>query len=243
MSRQPAPTERGRLVPVRRLTRAVAVLAVLGTVVTGCTSGGSSSSTLTASQRLSQAKHDFDRAKFIHITLNATTLPTDLPAALQSADGTGTHAPAFTGTVEVRTGLTITAPVVAVNDTVYAKFPFAGWTRLDPAKYGAPDPANLLDRQSGVSALLVETQQPKRTGSRRSGHEVLSTISGTLPGQAVHRLFPSSGGADFTVVYTLSSDNHLTGMTITGPFYAGHSDATYKLDLDTHATPVTIRAP
>lgn len=225
------------------MIRAAAALAVVAVVAGGCSGNGSQHSSVTPSQRLSHAKHNFDEAKFIHVSLKATKLPSGLPAALESADGTGTHAPAFSGTVEVRTGLTITAPVIAVNGTVYAKLPFAGWSRLDPARYGAPDPARLLDTHAGVSALLVQTQHPTQTRSRRSGREVLSTITGTLPAAAVHRLFPSSGPRDFQVVYTLTSDDHLDGLTISGPFYAGHGDATYTLGLDTSASPVTIRAP
>lgn len=228
---------------MRGILRAAAAVAVVALVASGCSGNGSSPSSLTPAQRLGHAKHDFDRAKFIHISLNATQLPSGLPAALESATGTGTHAPAFTGTVEVRTGLTITAPVVAVHGIVYAKLPFAGWSQLDPAKYGAPDPARLLDPEAGVSELLVETRHPKQAGSQRSGSEVLTTIAGTLPAAAVHRLFPSSGTSTFRVVYTLTSDDHLHGLTITGPFYAGHGDATYSLNLDTSAAPVTIRAP
>ncbi len=228
---------------MRGILRAAAAVALVALVAGGCSGNGATPSSLTPAQRLGHAKHDFDRAKFIHISLNATQLPSGLPAALENATGTGTHAPAFTGTVQVRTGLTITAPVVAVNGTVYAKLPFAGWSQLDPATYGAPDPARLLDPQAGVSELLVETQHPKQTGSQRSGRQVLTTITGTVPAALVHRLFPSAGSSDFHVVYTLTSDDHLHGLTITGPFYAGHGDATYNLTLDTAAAPVTIRAP
>lgn len=209
--------------------------------LTAC-SGTSSTDTQQPAERLAAAKKSFDAAAYIAITLATNDLPGGING-LESAQGTGTHAPAFDGQVEVKTDFTLTAPIIAVGGKVYAKLPFAGWSELNPGDYGAPDPAALLDTHTGISSLLTKTQKPSVAGSQRSGKEVLTTIKGTLPGAAVHALFPSSGAGDFAVVYTLTDTDELHGIVITGPFYAGQPDVTYTIDVKLHATPVDIKAP
>lgn len=212
-------------------------------VLTGCSGDGSSAADdETPEERLAGAKRNFDAADYIGFTLTAEELPADLEGLL-SADGTGTHDPAFSGEVKVQTGVDLTASLVAVDGTVYAELPFVGWSELDPAAYGAPNPAELMNREGGISSLFTATTDLEKGDSERSGDQVLTTVSGTLPGEAVQDLFPSAGAADFTVNYTLTDDNDVSGATITGPFYAGFGDQTYTIDLDLDAAPVDIQAP
>jgi lipoprotein LprG len=226
---------------VRRLALLCAVVVL---AVTGCKGSGSSgTSTESASDRLTAAKKSFDTSKYTAFTLQTDHLPDGLEGLL-SASGTGTHDPAFTGDVKVQTDVTdITAPLVALGGRVYAKLPFVGWQTLDPSDYGAPDPAGLMDTSTGISSLFTAVQDPTVGDSSRDGSKVLTSISGTLPGDAVKRVFPSAGSGSFDVTYTLTSDDDIDDAKITGPFYDGHDDVTYTIDFTLDADPVDIQAP
>jgi lipoprotein LprG len=231
-------------VPVRRTSRilvtAAAGLLALG--LTGCKGNDEPSSDQSPTDRLSAAKGSVDDAEYIGFTLSTESLPDDLDGLL-SATGTGTHDPAFTGEVKVQTAIDITAPVIAVDGKVYAKLPFSSYAEIDPGQYGAPDPADLMDSESGISSLFPETEGAAEGDSKRDGDTVLTEITGTLPGEAVKGVFPSAGAEDFDVTYTLTDDDVLDSATITGPFYDGYDDVTYKLSLDLDADPVEIEAP
>jgi lipoprotein LprG len=208
--------------------------------LTGCS--GSSDNGESLDTRLAAAKQSLDGARFIGFTLSSEDLPDT--TALESAHGTGTHAPAFTGEVQIKRGLSFTAPLVAVGGKVYAKLPFVDWSTIDPADYGAPDPSVLMDRSTGISSLLTDATKTSNAGSERSGDVVLTKIRGTLPGHAVHALFPSSGQAPFAATFTLTDDDVLHSVSMTGPFYGpDHASSTYSIDLDLSADPVTITAP
>jgi lipoprotein LprG len=225
--------------------RIVGVLAaaLLATSVSGCKGGDNESSDgQTPADRLAAAKKSFDDADYIGFDLRTDKLPSDIQGLL-SATGTGTHAPAFTGEVKVHTAIDITAPVVAVDGKVYAKLPFSPYSEIDPGKYGAPDPADLMDPDGGISALFPQTKDPETGGSQRDGSVVLTEINGTLPGDAVKAVFPSAGTGDFDVSYTLTDDDAIDSVRITGPFYDGHDDVTYDIDLDLDADAVDIKAP
>ncbi|MDQ3095693.1 MAG: LppX_LprAFG lipoprotein, partial [Actinomycetota bacterium] len=170
----------------------------------------------------------------------------DLPSALEgllSAEGTGTHAPAFDGEVKVQTDFDVTAPLIAVDGDVYVKLPFSSWSTIDPAGYGAPDPAQLLADDGGISSLFTATESLETGDERRDGENVLTDIEGTIPSESVKRVFPSTGAGDFDVTYTLTGANDIDGVEITGPFYDGSDDVTYTIDLNLDGDPVEIEAP
>ena len=114
-------------------------LAVLG----GC--GGHGKPAADPQKTLAAAKRNLDATSGVRIGLSTPKLPTGVSGLLR-ADGIGTHAPAFTGSIQVSAGgVTADATVVAVHDTVYAKLPFTSkFVRIDPATYAAPDPARLM---------------------------------------------------------------------------------------------------
>ncbi len=225
---------------VRNPTLLLAALLVV--VLVGCSGIDAPSDDQAPADRLAEAKQSFDEADYVGFTLATEELPSGLEGLL-SAEGVGTHAPAFKGEVEVQTALDIIAPLIAVDGDVYAQLPFAGWSELDPAAYGAPDPAELMDKQSGISSLFTATRGLSDGESERSGEKVLTSIEGTLPGEAVKQVFPSSGTDDFAVTYTLTGENALDKITVSGPFYAGFADVTYTIDLNLDAESVEIEAP
>lgn len=207
---------------------------------TACSGSGTSDEAV--GDRLAAAKQSFDAADFISFDLTSEDLP-DGVTALEGASGTGTHAPAFTGEIDVQRGLSFSAPVVAVDGAVYAKLPFADWSTIDPTNYGAPDPAALMDEQTGLSSLLVHTEGAKVDGSERSGSAVLTKVTGTLAGAEVHALFPSAAKEPFTVEFLLTDDDDLRSVSMTGAFYGDHDDGTYAIEFDLAADPVDISAP
>ncbi len=211
--------------------------------LTGCSGGaGPTKPDQPPAARLAAAKRGFDNASYIGFTLTANSLPSGLQGLL-SASGTGTHAPAFTGNVKVQSAVDFTAPLIAVNGLVYAKLPFAGWSQLNPSDYGAPDPAKLMDKSSGISSLLTATRNPREGSSTREQEHVYTSITGTVPSAAIRRVFPSAGEKDFTANFSLDDTNSLAGGTITGPFYAGYADVTYTLQVNLDADAVHITAP
>lgn len=227
---------------MRKLPATAVVLVVSLAACSG--SDDAPSPDLSLEERLAEAKVAFDEAEFIDFTLGTDSLPEGLPGLL-SAEGTGTHDPAFTGKVDVETGAVPLndTNLIAVDGLVYVDVPFIGWTDLDPSDYGAPDPAGLMDNESGISALFTATEELTEGDSERDGETVLTSIEGTIPGTAVAEVFPSSGAEPFDVTYTLSDENMMEGAEITGPFYAGSANVTYTLDLDLDGESVDIEAP
>lgn len=217
------------------------VAAVVVALAAAACSGGSSNHE-PVHTRLVTAKAGFDQAKYIGFTLTSQNLPSGVDA-LEGATGTGTHAPAFTGSVQIVKGLAFTAKVVALDGKVYADLPFVSWSTINPSDYGAPDPAALMDSSTGLSSLLTDALHPALDGTTRNGGTVLTKVTGSLPGADVKALFPSAATTPFAVTFALTDSDMLESVTMTGPFYAGHSATTYTIDLNLSASPVTITAP
>jgi lipoprotein LprG len=226
--------------PTLSVRIAVALLAVLA--LSAC-KGGSSDSAKAPSDRLAAAKTSLDDADYIGFAIEADSLPDGVGDALKKAVGTGTHAPAFTGNVDVQTSVSISAPIISVDGKVYAQLPIVGWRDIDPADYGAPDPAALMDTDTGLSSLFTQTVEPTAGDQVREGDQVLDTIHGTIPGDAVKAIFPSAGDGDFDVTYALTSDDAIDAVDVTGPFYGDSGDVTYRLTFDLDADPVDIQPP
>ena len=195
--------------------------------------------------RLSDAKKSLDDAETITISLATDKLPSGVTGLL-SAKGKGNHSPAFDGKVKVVTGgSSIDADVIAVDGKVYAKTSFAPvFLTIDPASLKAPDPASLLDSDTGITQILVKTKKVTEGGKSRDGSDVLTTIKGTLPGSLVKDIIPSAAEDEtFDVTYRLDDDNVLRDATLKGPFYPGGGDVTYTVKLTTSDTAVTIEPP
>jgi lipoprotein LprG len=234
--------------PWRRRTPAVrwavATVAALSAVaVASCSTGGESS--LEPEQRLAAAKTALDDTSGVQLQLAADALPQGV-SGLVSAQGTATHDPAFDGTIKVSaSGITADAEVVAVDGVVHAKLPFTTkFVEIDPADYGAPDPAALMSTQDGLSSLLTAAQGVEEGKQVRDGDTVLSQIVGTVPGDAVRAVIPSaSQDADFDATFTLDDANQATRVVLTGPFYPDAGDVTYTVDLEKYGVHKDIRAP
>ena len=96
------------------------------------------------------AKKNFDEAESVRIALSTASTPSSGNGVL-GAEGVLTQAPAFQGDVKVVIGgLTATVPITAVGGKVYAKLPLQTkfWV-IDPSEYGAPDPTDFADPETG----------------------------------------------------------------------------------------------
>lgn len=227
----------------RRVTLALALATSVAVAGCGSSSGGDHESPAKA---LAAAKKTMDASSSWHLTLSTDSEPSDGNGVLK-ADGVGTHDPAaWKGSVDaVISHLHATIPVVAVDGKVYAKLPFTGkYTTIDPSEYSAPDPADFMDPDSGLSALLTELDGAKETGTARAGKKIVTIYSGTLSGADVKRIIPSaSSSGTFDTTVNIDQDHEVTSVSVTGPFFAGSASVTYDLTVDDYGQDVKITAP
>ncbi len=234
--------------PSRRRTpllRAAVVVAAVLAVIGLAACSGDEQSSQDPEQRLAAAKTALDETSGVQIQLLTEDLPQGV-SGLVSAQGIATHDPAFAGTIKVSaSGVTADAEVVAVDGVVHAQLPFTTkFVEIDPADYGAPDPADLMSTQDGLSSLLTAAQGVEKGKQVRDGDAVLSQIVGTVPGSAVRAVIPSaSAEADFDATFDLDDANRLTRVVLTGPFYPDTGDVTYTVDLEKYGVKKEITAP
>ena len=118
---------------------------------------------------LAEAKRNLETTSGVHIALSADA--PDRGQGLLEADGIGTHAPAFEGTIKVAIGrLNADAAWSRRREGLrQAARSRSKFTKIDPADYGAPDPADLIEPDGGLSSLLTAAQRREggRPGPRR----------------------------------------------------------------------------
>lgn len=225
-------------------TRLLLVALSSALILSGCTSDAGEEGPSPA-EVLADAKQNLDKTSGVHINLATEELPPGV-SGIVSADGVGTHPPAFEGTLKIAAeGITADAAVIAVDDKVFAKLPFTTeFTEVDPADYGAPDPADLMAPEGGLSSLLTAVEEPKEGEPVRQGELVLTEYTGTVAGDVVAAIIPSaSADESFDVRFTITDDNVLNEATITGPFYPDADDVTYTIAFDEYGTEREIAAP
>jgi lipoprotein LprG len=230
----------------RRRTRAAAAAAALvllgGPALAACADG--TGSELSPPQRLEAAKTQLDETSGVRISLTADKLPKGVEGLL-SAEGVGTHDPAFEGVIDVASsGVTAEVDVVAVNGAVQARLPFTDdFVEIDPADYGAPDPADLMSADGGLSSLLTAAEDVQEGEQVRDGDAVLTEVTGTVPGSAVAPIIPSASADEgFDAVFTLDDSDRLASVQLTGPFYPDAGDVTYTVGLSDYGTDQDIVA-
>jgi lipoprotein LprG len=233
--------------PWRRMSVA-AIAAVLAGLLglAGCSDDGSDATPEELADRLAAAKAQLDEAASIEFQLAADELPDDVTGLLE-ADGTGTREPepAFEGEVSVSAMGGVEADVIAIADEVWAKISFSpGYVPVDPSDLGAPNPATIFDPDAGVTSFLTSTEGLESGEQSRDGDLVLTTVTGSLPGDVVQRLIPSADeSADFDVEYRISDDDVLHDAVMVGPFYGDAGDVTYTMSLSASDEPVEITEP
>ena len=231
---------------LRHRCATAALVGTLALALVGCTDGSSGGSDAPPEDVLAAAKTTLDETSGVHLTLKTDDLP-DGVTGVEAAEGVGTHAPAFEGTITVNLlGQAVEVPVVAVDGKVYAQLPFTnGYQDVDPTQYGAPDPARLITPDQGFSAVLGATEGLEKGKSVRGGQdnkEVLTEYTGTVSGDAMTNVIPTASG-DFDVSYTISDDDELRSASFTGVFYPDSESMTYTVTFDDYGTEKDITAP
>ena len=195
---------------------------------------------------LAGAKTALDETSGVKLTLETDELP-DGVNGVTKASGVANHQPAFEGEIDViAAGFSATVPVVGVDDTVYADIPFPpeDYVEVDPAEYGAPDPAALMDPDAGISGWLTSATDVQEGDQSRDGSDVLTTYTGSLAGSVVATAIPSADeSGTFEVTFRIGDDGKLHSATLTGPFYSGEPDVTYDLTIDEYDVDQDISAP
>ncbi|GAA1930255.1 LppX_LprAFG lipoprotein [Nocardioides hwasunensis] len=233
----------------RRLATAAAAVLLALPALAACSGGDDDApaeKSKTPEEVLADASAKLTETSGVDLALSTAALP-DGVSGMAKATGTLTNAPAFDGSISVVfAGQNVDVPVIAVDDTVYAQLPFTpGWNKVDPKEYGAPDPANLIG-EDGFAGLLTLTDSPEKGESVRGGannEEVLTTYSGTVPGDAMDAIIPSSSGDSFDVEWQVTDDGELRKATMTGVFYPRADPMTYTVDFDNYGTEKNITAP
>ncbi|MDF1603178.1 LppX_LprAFG lipoprotein [Nocardioides sp. YIM 152315] len=197
-------------------------------------------------EALAAAKQTLDDTSGVALTLSTDDLP-DGVTGVEKAEGVGTHAPAFDGTITVvLSGQAFEVPVVAVDGKVHVQLPLTtGWQDIDPAEYGAPDPAQLMSPDAGFSSLLDATEDLEAGESVRGGEdnkEVLTEYTGTVSADVVKNVIPTATG-DFDATYTITDDGELRSADLTGVFYEDADSMTYTVTFDDYGTEQDITAP
>jgi lipoprotein LprG len=232
-----------------RLLAAPLALGLALSALSACSDGnGDGGSKESPEQVLAAAKQTLDDTSGVKIELNTKDLPNGV-TGITAAEGVGVHPSAFEGTFKLSvSGLPADADVIAVGGKTYAKnsLLLPDWTEIDPADYGAPDPAKLMDPDGGFSGLLAAAEEVKAGDSVRGGKdnkEILTEYTGTISSDAVEALIPAAEG-DFSFTYTISDDDQLREAVIKGAFYGeDNGDVTYTLSLDDYGTEKDITAP
>lgn len=231
--------------PRRRARAALALAALLAPMLLSACSNDEESDELTAAEQLAAAKVVLDETPGVRIRLSTPELPPGINGLI-AAEGVGTHAPAFDGDIKVTvSGIPADAEVTAVDGVVYAKLPFTtDFVEIDPADYGAPDPAALMEPEGGLSSLLTAASDVEAGERVRDGGVVLSQFTGKVPGTAVAAVIPSaSPDATFEGSFTLDDSRQLNQVTLTGPFYPEAADVTYTIEFSQYGVEQDIQAP
>ena len=222
----------------------VAVALAAALLTSGCSRDGGGAKVPPA-QAMAEAKQALDETPGVHLSLVTPALP-DGVSGVVKADGIANHQPAFEGTIDlIISGFTGTVPVTSVGGVVYAILPFTKkYVEVNPADYGAPDPANLMDPDNGVSSWLTGATEVVQGDQVRDGSDVLTSYHGTLAGSVVVKAIPSADSASaFEATFTLDTDGVLRSASLTGVFYKGKPPLTYVVTLTQYATQKDITAP
>ncbi len=197
---------------------------------------------------LAEAKAALDETSGVEITLAADNLSSSV-TGINRATGVGiVDPPSFEGSFDLGVnGIPATAEVIAVDGKVYARnsLLIPEWTAIDPAEYGAPDPGKLMGPDAGFSSLLTATTDVEQGDQVRGGEqndEILTSYTGTVPGDVVANIVPSAAG-DFDASYTISEDGELREAKLTGVFYENDDEMTYTITFDAYGTEQDITAP
>ncbi len=233
----------------RRLA-AGAASALLALSVAACSSDDTSPAGATGSspeQVMAEAKSALDETSGVELTLST---PDERPEGdfLKRAQGVITDEPAFQGTAGGRfLGFNAEdVEVRSVDGDFYVNAPIIGWDTYDPAELCAPDPATLLDPDTGVSSVLVAATDLVEGDQRRAADDnavIVTPYTATVPGTVVKSLLPCAPGDSFAAVLAIDEEGRLRSADLTGEFFSGGGEITYTIVITAYGIAQEITAP
>ncbi|MBO0893714.1 MAG: LppX_LprAFG lipoprotein [Acidimicrobiales bacterium] len=228
-------------------TRVVIALALTAALVT--TSAGHLGDHLgtrtSARALLREAKASLDSTRAVHFQLSSKNL-TGSGTNLSAGKGDAVRPDGLRGSFTVSVGGLSAAMDVAAKGGVFeVKLPFAThYSKTNPAALGLGNPAQLLNRATGLSAILTNGTGTHLSGQKRIGGELLDTVTTEVPGSAVPILPIASPTRPVTLVAAIDPHDHqLRQLSLIGYFDSTRSTATYVLRLTKYGEPVSITLP
>lgn len=194
------------------------------------------------------AKAKLDETSGVEVGLSTHDRP-DSGDYLASAEGVLIADPAaFEGEVAGRVmGIDASEiPVVSVDGDLYVEAPVVGWQKVDPSEFCAPDPAQLLSPETGVSPILTATEDLEEGESELGGDdnsETITPFTGTVPSETVRNILPCAEGDSFDATYRIDGDGFLKEAEITGEFFPGMDAITYVIEVHDYDVEQAITAP
>ncbi|MDO5698936.1 MAG: LppX_LprAFG lipoprotein [Dermatophilus congolensis] len=222
----------------------VGAFALVSGLLAGCSQEEEKAPEPSPADRLASAKAQADAATSVHVVVTSRDVPENADGVI-GLDATGTHTPAFTGTVTARIrGIVASVDSVAIGPDLWLKLPFTSrFVKTSPAEWGLPSPVRLFSTENGLSSLLTHTENPVDGGQAREGEEVLRTITGTVAGSHVSELLATGDvNGTFEVSYGLTDTDVLRKATLSGPFFTG-ATSTYDVMFDRYGEAVEITPP
>ncbi|MBM7772178.1 lipoprotein LprG [Actinokineospora baliensis] len=228
----------------------VAVLALVGALVTGCTSdeptGGGGGNLPDGTALLRDASTATKAIKSAHFTLKVNGTVSAIPVQNAEGDLTREGGPsgAAKGTVKLTLlGQLIEGEFVLVDDSLYIKGPTGGFQKY-PASLSSNiyDPSAILDPDKGIANVLGKIQNP-RTESKESleGTSVYK-VSGKATKDVVSAVVPGVNSDVDITVWVREDNKQPVKASVTLPSGEGQT-ATVDLTLSDVDKPVTITAP
>ncbi len=215
-------------------------------VLAACSSQDTERTEPGPSARLQSAADAIAAAPAIEFSLATDQLPAGV-SGLLSVKGRGNDSPAFQGEARISAaGTALPAEVVAVDSQLWVKTGFSSdFLTIDPTELGVPDPAQLVGSGDDSAVSLLNSATGLEEGDKvRDGRDVLTTITGTIPGADIARLLTTADeDGEFGAEFRLTDEDVLHDVVVTGPFYAGTDDVTYTLTISPLDSPVEITAP
>jgi len=234
----------------RRSLRPLAAALALGVLLAGCTrssrpAGAGSTTGPDAAATLANAKKVLDAASGVDFTLSSDSTP-KAATALVGGQGDVVRPDRFSGSLDVLVASQkVRVKVVSVSGTVYAQLFSSSWAKVDPAQFGLNDPGTFMAPQGGLADLLSTATNPKITGEKRRGSEVLRQVSADIPGSTVARVLTTKDASRAVpaVFGVDEASGQLREATLTGPFFDTSTTSTYTVLLEKYGEQVDIRAP
>lgn len=235
---------------MRRIAAGAAV-ALLALPLASCsgdaTSAGPGKDDPTPEEVMAQAKAALDETSGVELSLSTEDDRTD-GDFLKSAQGVITDAPAFQGTAGGRfLGFNAEdVEVRSVDGDFYIMAPVIGWDTYEPAELCAPDPALLLDPETGVSNVLIAATGLEVGDQRRAEDDnsvIVTPYTAAVPGKAVTSILPCAPGESFEATFTIDEEGRLRAADLTGKFFSGGGDITYTITISAYGVTQEITAP